>query len=44
MSKKNRRKSTINNLFVQIFFIYLHISKIFSIFAPDFEKIVVKFL
>ena len=31
-------KSTINNLFVQIIFFYLRISKIFSIFAPDFEK------
>ena len=28
----------------KFFFICLHISKIFSIFAPDFEKKVVKFL
>ena len=28
----------------KFFFLYLHMSKIFSIFAPDFEKKVVKFL
>jgi len=41
---KNCRKSSIKKLFVQIFFICLHISKIFIIFAPELKKIFVIFL